>query len=368
MRSSRRALFVGMSLLCGGACGGKLDTSRADPAPPPATFVSKITGAAGPDGRCPPTMDIGSLNATSEKWQVAGTDLGITWEADDKTLLVAFGDSFRDPLSNDPVAKDWRSNALALSTDKNLDDGMSVDLMVEDRPGHARQFVARTPGFSPDREATVIPTAAIAIGARSYVHFMSVAKWGARGVWSTNYSALVYSDDRGESWTRADGVRWSGDSNFAMAALAKMDGYVYVFGTPSGRFGGVRLARVPEASVLDPAAYEYFAGDGFRGEAEAVSIVAPSVGELSVQRHKRTGAWLMTYLNQPRQAIVFRTAERPEGPWGEERVLIDTSDPAHPNLYGGYMHPWGLDGDALYLTVSKSRCYNVFLARVPMTR
>ena len=330
-------------------------------------FVCKVTGAASADGRCPAMMDVGSINATSEKWQVAGTDLGITWEADDTTLLVAFGDSFRDPTSNDPVAKDWRSNTLALSTDKNLHDGMTVNFMVEDWPGHARQFIARTPGFAADQEATVIPTAAIAIGARSYVHFMSVAKWGARGIWSTNYSALVYSDDRGESWTRAGGVRWSGDSKFAMAAFAKMDGFVYVFGTPSGRFGGVRLARVAEASLLDPAAYEYFAGDGYRkSEAAAASIVLSSVGELSVQRHKKRGTWLMTYLNQPRQAIVLRTADRPEGPWGEERVLLDTSDQAHPNLYGGYMHPWGLEEDALYLTVSKSRCYNVFLVRVPI--
>lgn len=40
-------------------------------------------------------------------------------------------------------------------------------------------------------------------------------------------------------------------------------------------------------------------------------------------------------------ACILRTADRPEGPWGEERVLIDTRDPAHPNLYGGYLHPVG---------------------------
>ena len=56
---------------------------------------------------------------------------------------------------------------------------------------------------------TVIPTAAISVrydnayGARQYVNFMSVRSWDFGGAWTTNYSAIAYSDDNGQNWTVA---------------------------------------------------------------------------------------------------------------------------------------------------------------------
>ena len=43
---------------------------------------------------------------------------------------------------------------------------------------------------------------------------------------------------------------WPADDNFQMNALVRDHGYVYMIGTPNGRFGNAHLARVPEKQVL----------------------------------------------------------------------------------------------------------------------
>ena len=104
---------------------------------------------------------------------------------------------------------------------------------------------------------TLIPTAGISVptpgtefGATQYLSFMSVTQWGAPGHWTTNYSAIAYSDDNGENWKVAPtSVRynqpWTGNQNFQQAAFVRPgDGYVYSYGTPNGRQGAAYVSRV----------------------------------------------------------------------------------------------------------------------------
>ena len=85
----------------------------------------------------------GSTSRTDKRWQVMGTDLGIMWESKPGQVAIAFGDTFgkgfKPPGAN---GRDWRSNVLGFSTDKNLADGMSIDTMVQDSRCHAVQVLS----------------------------------------------------------------------------------------------------------------------------------------------------------------------------------------------------------------------------------
>lgn len=134
---------------------------------------------------------------------------------------------------------------------------------------------------------TLIPTAGISVpdpnstyGAIQYVSFMSVTQWGAPGSWTTNYSAIAYSDDNGETFKVApQTVRynnsWSGHNKFQQSAFVRgQDGYVYMYGTPNGRQGAAYLVRVPEKDILSLSQYEYY------------SSTRPAVGSAGARRRR----------------------------------------------------------------------------------
>ncbi len=91
---------------------------------------------------------------------------------------------------------------------------------------------------------------------------MSIKNWGRDGEWSTNYSGIARSLDNGQSWgifpgsvrlasadTVPGGRYFPGNENFQMGAFMKgKDGYLYSFGTPSGRGGPAFLSRVPRGA------------------------------------------------------------------------------------------------------------------------
>jgi hypothetical protein len=356
-RHSRVRAFLALTTLAVCACLGTPFQAEAATTPSPATQVAKLTGP-------------GSINATDSRYSVYGTDLGIMWDNGAGQVLAAFGDTYGKGWGGNgagPSSADWRCNTLARSADTNLADGMSFTTMVQDRPGHAKQLLDCKQ--VDNDEDTVIPTAGVSVGGRSYLHYMSVNHWGSAGNWYTNYSGVAYSDDNGQTWQKDPGARWqntaSWDSQFQMAAYARRDGFVYMYATPNGRFGGVHLARVPEQSVLDKASYRYWDGGAWQtAESAAAPIVAGPVGELSVQYNQFAGKWLMMYLNESRAAIVLREADTATGPWSGERVVVRASD--YPGLYGGFMHPWS-SGPDLYFTMSQWAPYNVFLMHTRLT-
>src|SRR5690606_41898297 len=72
-------------------------------------------------------------------------------------------------------------------------------------------------------------------------------------------------------------------SKFQMAAFVKKDGFVYMYGTPNGRFGNIHLSRVPEQQLLNIGAYRYWNGNGWVADQTAAQPVAIGVaGEMSV--------------------------------------------------------------------------------------
>ncbi len=349
--------LVGVALVPAGRTG---PTAQAAPVPSPAERVAKLTGPE-------------SINDTEARFALKATDLGILWDNGSGEILTAFGDSYGSGWTGpgggvgDPATIDWRCNLLLRSKDRNLADGMTLDSAAADRPGHAKEFLGCK---KIDRdEHTVIPTGGISVGKRQYVQYMSVNYWGPAGSWFTNYSGFAYSDDNGENWTKSPTARWQNtstwDNNFQMVALVRSAGYVYMIGTPNGRFGNAYLARVPESRVLDKGAWRYWDGRVWSPvERSAVPIAVGPVSEVSVQWNAHLGKWLMMYLDEQRASVVLRTSASLTGPWSGEQVVVRGTD--FPGLYGTYMHPWSTGSD-LYFTMSQWDPYNVYLMHTKLT-
>ncbi|MBN8471531.1 DUF4185 domain-containing protein [Corallococcus exiguus] len=327
------------------------------------TKVARVTGAT-PAGETLPNP-----NQTHTHYEVYGTDLGIVWDKGGGEVFVLFGDTFGAGwCGNGGCGGGWRSNVLARSADTTLSNGLSFTTMIQDRTRHAKEVLASRK--VDNDEMTVIPTAGVSVGTRHFIHYMSVKHWGDPGQWTTSYSGIAYSDDNGQNWVKHPSARWVNNASFTnpfqMGAFVKNGGFVYLYATPNGRFGNVHLARVPEGALLDINAYRYWDGNGWSAsQAAARPVVIGIAGELSVAYNAALGRFLMTYLNEHRQAVVMRDAGTPTGPWSGEKLLATGA--AFPGVYNGFIHPWGNSASELYFITSQWTPYNTFLMRATLT-
>ncbi|KUH80503.1 MULTISPECIES: DUF4185 domain-containing protein [unclassified Mycobacterium] len=413
-----------LALAAAAAPAGPLYSPFPNPQVSPSTqFVSWVTGAY----KYPndPLSGYSDLMAnTVDRYRVGGTDLGIMWDngipddpntpINEHQILIAVGDTFADGN----MSVDWRSNTIFRSSDWDLANGIEIPngqwytgnmfggapLGPDGNPNRARQVI-----FAEGLPAgvTLIPTAGISVptpgsrfGAIQYVSFMSVSQWGSPGSWTTNYSAIAWSDDNGETFHVApQTVRynqpWSGNQNFQQSAFVRPgDGYVYMYGTPNGRQGAAYLSRVPEQDILDLTKYEYWNGGnaGFFGwgatpagwrkndpaaatavfgvDQGACGVANPGnqVSEMSVQYNKQLNKYVVLHGDQFNN-IVMRTSDTPQGTWSSAKVLM-SQQPG--GIYAPMMHPWSPStqgtGTDLYWNLSLWDDYNVMLMRTDLSK
>lgn len=327
------------------------------------TDVTQVAQLTGP----------GAINDT-EAVAVAGTDLGSMVNVGDVTYFV-FGDTFgtREEGMTGGGGGNWRSNAIARTTDDDPTDGITFDDWVLDDIGFAAEVaVGAKDANTGEGEVTKIPTYGFAVEDAIYLYYMSVAFWGEPGQWDANHAGLVRSTDEGATWEVLDAPQWPGDSSFVQVATATVsDGgedYLYLWSIPSGRFGAVHLMRVPATrdAVEDLGAYTYFTGTDDDGAprwsdqlADAVPVLDEAAGELSVMFHEQTERWLLTTMVDNGDAVLFEGVT-PWGPWSEPHVL--TTQAETPGLYAPYLNPRYVseDGSTVYFTLSIWDPYNVF--------
>ena len=371
------------------------------------------------------------LNDTQNIYGVTGTDIGVMWDngmvdnpattdVNEHQILMAFGDTFG--IAGYP-GDHWRPNILFRSADATLADGITLtdpewftgsdfggSPLTYVPPNAPYQYHARQIIFPEGLPAgiTLIPTAGISVptpgteyNVTQYISFMSVTQWGAPGQWTTNYSAIAYSEDNGEVWKVApQTVRynqsWTGNQNFQQSAFVRPgDGYVYYYGTPNGRQGAAYVSRVAEKDILDLTKYDYYSkgspggwfGIGatpagwyrnnpakatpvFGQDTGACGVANPGnqVSEMSVQYNKSLKKYVVLHGDQFNN-IVMRTADRPEGTWSTAKVLLGQQS---GGIYAPMMHPWSPStmgtGSDLYWNLSLWSDYNVMLMRTDLTK
>lgn len=367
----------------------------------------------------------------TDHWYVAGTDLGIMWNSgytDPATgkpiIYTLFGDTYSEP----GMAGDWRNNVLFRTIDTDLSNGLQFDGAVINAgaqypgdpsgthqwygtggaPAGATQIIYDPGGLNGlfGQTYTMIPTSAIAIenpdadgGYRQYATVMSIRTWDNPGSWTTNYSAIAFSDDGGKTWTvDRDTVRSSGwfragpayvpgDEHFQQNALVMSDDptdpYVYVYGTPSGRQGSAYVARVQKDQIGNLDSYEYWSGEDSSGAGQWVtgdpSAAAPvfgssstdflptlykvadfftlglftkiangiwvgglptngNVSEMSVQYNEYLGKYVVLYTDGGNN-VVMRVSDSPQGEWSDTTTLVNNNLTSNTGMYAPMIHP-----------------------------
>jgi hypothetical protein len=320
-----------------------------------------------------------SPNST-DTFDVYGTDLGSMINFKDNTYYV-FGDTFgyRPPSQTGAGGSNWRSNTIAVSSDSEPSDGITLDGFISYYGDEAKELL---PSAKIDHEEmTKIPTHGVAVGDDMYLYFMSVKHWGGPGGWETNYSGVAKSEDEGENWKILDKLSWPGDSNFIQVSPYTLKvndelSEIYFWFIPAGRFGDVKLMKVDENYIEDINEYKYYAGlddDGNPIWSESMDdagfVVEDdySVGELSVIWNPYLERWIMTYL-QEGTGIVIREGLKPWGPWSEAITLVSKEE--YPGLYAPYLNPKFMEGDGetIYFTLSLWEPYNVFWMKATLEK
>ena len=222
-----------------------------------------------------------------------------------------------------------------------------------------------------------------------------------RARWTTNYSAIAWSDDNGETFHVAPSTvrynqSWTGNQNFQQSAFVRPgDGYVYTYGTPNGRQGAAYLSRVAEkrhpgpdqVRLLQQGSPGGWFGIGatpagwyrnnpaaatpvFGQDTGACGVANPGnqVSEMSVQYNKSLKKYVVLYGDQSNN-IVMRTSDTPQGTWSSAKVLMGQQS---GGIYAPMMHPWSPStmgtGTDLYWNLSLWSEYNVMLMRTDLTK
>ena len=275
----------------------------------------------------------GGLNNTSA-FDVCGADLGSMFDWNNR-VYIAFGDTFGCPLTAQSQPN-WRSNTLAYTTDTTPAGGIVFDAYILGPDAKAKENIANDAG---PPEETAITTYGVSVGNTGYLFYFEGT---IVPDWTCNYSSAAKSTDAGQNWTKMPSLVWL-PGNFNQVAIYKQDGFVYFFGIPCARAGGVKLMRVAEGSIENKAAYQYFGGyilgtPAWYAEEQPIFIVPPGVGELSVRWNPYLGKYMMMYIHDDPpgfgRGIEMRTAPNLWGPWSEP--VFVTSGATYPCIYAPY--------------------------------
>jgi len=284
-----------------------------------------------------PLLEISIDGATGVLYNVTGgTDLGIPVRQPDGQIAYIFGDTFENDGVGGPG---WRSPVLLRSAPGGLAAGIEFTGAAGGQ--YAKQILDYEHN---DVHSTWLPTDAITIGDRMYLHYMV-----NKGLGNVIWSEIAYSDDNGENWV-SSGTSWAGDEDLSLRQLWTWerggDGYVYTMSTAFTRDRGIILHRVPEDQLLVKAAYEPwgFAGEWAWGN-PATEVLTGKFGELCLRRVE--DRWVLSWFNASDYDITIKVFDSPTanlyraatykpikgGAWGFE------DDTTVAQLYGGYIHP-----------------------------
>jgi Domain of unknown function (DUF4185) len=329
------------------------------PEPPPRRIEStericQLTGEydrSGWDGEHEPPPF--AFNQTESKYQIRGTDLGVSFQHRDRTYFL-FGDTWRN---NQPA--DWTNLDLVAYT-KDTDPSHGLHLNFFYNPPLISDGISQ--------RALEVPLDGVSDGDAMLVFF------------STDYRSVEGHDIMGRSViTRCtgDGFEFTYLGEFSRQKFVNVSiqrgridpQYAGQIGLPGGtdvlwvwgsgryRASDVHLAVVPFANLripvvpgLPPRHIRYFAGSisdprWSDVEDDATPLFCNgAVGELSVRWNAQLERYLATFNSDNPRGILLHSAPLAWGPWTQAPVMLfdpgwpPDADPCKRAGYGNFMH------------------------------
>jgi hypothetical protein len=281
--------------------------------------------------------DLTGVATSSGRFGVGGTDLGVAVRQPNGKIAYIFGDTFEQDGVGGPG---WRAPVLLRS-----EPGFDAD-GIDFNGAAGGQYAKQILDYRHDNGTTWLPSDALTIGGRMYLHYIV-----NQGLGNVQYSQIAYSDDNGENWTPSN-ARWEGHENDSLRQLwtweRGCDGYVYTLSTKFlSRDRGIILHRVPEAKILDRNAYEPWGWNGTQwGWGNAATVVLEGrFGEISLRRveHK----WVLAWFNAQNYEITIKVFDSPTSNLYDAATYHPIrggdwclqNDTTVAQVYGGYIHP-----------------------------
>jgi hypothetical protein len=323
----RASLGLGVGLLLFSACAAREEDTR--------EVANDINSRPlPPDGALPQlrkveTVHLGQLTGTalnrSPAFGIDGTDLGISFERDDK-LFIFFGDSWT------PGNVRANEDSLAWTTSRALPTAGRIPALTWATNAQNQFLAPRLPGV--DLGGMNVPMEAIPVGAKTYVFFTT--GWFEL---TKRYSHSVLAEMNGTDLDTLRLVHKVPSKKFINVSAVVEGDTAYLYGSGDYRASPTYLAKVEVARLGDRNAWQYLrsgSGDSavFGPGEESAAPVTPTacVGELSVRKWK--SLYFMTYNCGTPRGILLHWARDIRGPWSEPINIFDPGKDAD----GGYEH------------------------------
>jgi len=294
--------------------------------------------------------DLTGTTTSSGPFGVGGTDLGIPVRQPNGKIAYVFGDTFEQDGVGGPG---WRAPVLLRSEPGFDADGIDFDDAAGGK--YAKQIL----DYAHDNGTTWLPSDALTIGNRMYLHYVV-----NQGLGNVQWTQIAYSDDNGENWTVSN-ARWEAGEDNSLRQLwtweRGCDGYVYTLSTKFiSRDRSIILYRVPEGQILDKTAYEPWGWDGTKWAwgNPATIVLDGAFGEMSLRRVENK--WVLAWFNAGAYEITIKVFDSPTSNLYDATTYhpiaggdwCSQNDTTVAQLYGGYIHPDSTLHD-LHLIVSQ---------------
>jgi len=266
-------------------------------------------------------------NKTNSRYQIWGTDLGVSFNHDGKTFFL-FGDIPGDigfGIDRDPIA---------FTTDNDPSNGLDLTFLTQ---SSNKYNPINIPGIS--HGAFDVPIDGVSINGNMYIYFLT------NGM---DEIVLAKSEDNGKTFSLIKKLFQNQFTNLSINKVRRSD-YpglpgnfskgLMVLGTKEYRKSPVYLYCHAEDAIADKTSYFYFTGltgnkpNWSNNENKAVPIIDINCGgELSSAFEPLLKKWMVLYNCDNPRGIQIKFSDTPWGPYSNAETIFE------PDVDNGYCH------------------------------